>query len=188
MCHDIGALDSSGRGASCDGESLLSRQSWGGVVLARCRRRADPDARFGGRRWKHPVHRVEFVCLAVAGNTATAVGRLAPNPSLFTYAKFTAVDNGPTGDTYGAPAYRSVDAPPCTPITTFEGDASALPQPLLAGDIRVPRGLRQPRRHRRQEPTDQPLTHPFPEAGYWAGHVAGERRGGQAHLRRSRSP
>jgi hypothetical protein len=79
----------------------------------------------------------EVTCLAVAGNTATAVGRLAPNASGYTYAKFTVVDGGPTGDTYGAAGYRSAIAPPCTPITTFEGDISVLPEPLLTGEIQV---------------------------------------------------
>jgi hypothetical protein len=67
----------------------------------------------------------------------SAVGRLAPNASGYTYAKFMVVDGGPTGDAYGAAGHRSAIAPPCTPITTSEGDISVLPEPLLTGEIQV---------------------------------------------------
>jgi hypothetical protein len=82
----------------------------------------------------------EINCLSVDGNTATFVGRLAFNSLGFSFAKVTVVDNGASGDTFGVAAYSgpSTDPPPpCTPITGFEGAATLLPRPIVAGDIVV---------------------------------------------------
>ena len=97
----------------------------------------NPTGTGGVHRRGRAVHPDRDDCLAGSGSTATAVGQLAFNSRCFTHAKFTVVDNGPAGNTYGAAAYRSVNPPPCTPITAFEGDFTSLPRPIVSGDIHV---------------------------------------------------
>lgn len=77
----------------------------------------------------------KVICLSVGGNTAAFVVQLAPNSFGFTYAKALVVDNGPTGDTYGAEGFGGPSAPDCS--WSLGGGTGFLPSPLISGDIAI---------------------------------------------------
>jgi hypothetical protein len=77
----------------------------------------------------------KVVCLSVSGNTGAYVVQVAPNPFGFTFVKALAVDNGPTGDTFGAEGFGGSVPPDCS--LNLQGGTGFLPSPLTSGDITV---------------------------------------------------